>query len=89
MDQLKSTRKEILNQPGSTQPIPALYDPQPASLRVIDPKQMEGLRLCLLTIDHTYGILQQLVPSDINLNHDHTYCCFDPEKMGNPPVSCG
>ena len=49
---------------------------------------MEGLRLCLLTINHSCSILQQLIPSHVYLNHDHTYCCFDPDKMANPPTIC-
>ena len=36
--------------------------------------RLEQLRLNLLSVDHRCGILQQLIPSDKYLKHDHTYC---------------
>ena len=77
---------EILDQPSSRQPIPELYDPRPASLRSINHKLMEDLRLCLLTIDHSCGILQQLIPSDVYLKHDYTYYCSDSDKVTLSPT---
>ena len=74
VDDLQSTRRELLHQGSATQPIPAMYDPRPPSMRKVDPIKLEQLRLDLLSIDHRCGILQQLVPSDKYLRHDHTYC---------------
>ena len=62
------------HQGSATQPIPAMYDPRPTSMRTVDPIKLEQLRLDLLSVDHRCGILQQLVPSDKYLRHDHTYC---------------
>ena len=88
VDHLKSKRMEILDQPSSCQPIPELYDPRPASLQAVNHKHMEDLRLSLLTIDHSCGILQRLIPSDVYLKHDHTYCCFDSDKVTFSPTKC-
>ena len=49
---------------------------------------MEDLRLSLLTIDHSCDILQQLIPSDVYLKHDHTYCCSDSDKVTLSPIKC-
>jgi len=85
VDQLKLTRKEILNKPSGAQPIPGMYDPRPPSLRVVNPQNSEQLRLRLLQIDHSCGLIQQLIPLDIYSKHDHTYCyCVDP----NDPPPC-
>ena len=51
-----------------------MYDPRPLSMRVVDHKSLEQLRLNLLSIDHRCAILQQLIPSCEYLKHDHTYC---------------
>ena len=74
VDELRSTRREILHQQSATQPIPTMYDPRPPSMRTVEPTELEQLRLNLLSVDHRCGILQQLVPSDKYLRHDHTYC---------------
>ena len=52
VDELKSRRQEILNQNSKSQPIPTLYDPRPPSMRMVDHKSLEQLRLNLLSIDH-------------------------------------
>ena len=65
-----------------------MYDPRPPSLRVVNPQNSEQLRLCLLQIDHSCGLLQQLIPSEVYSKHDHTYCLVDPERLNNsPPVN--
>ena len=74
VDKLQSTRREILHQVSTTQPIPTMYDPRPPSMRTVEAIKLEQLRLNLLSVDHHCGILQQLVPSDKYLRHDHTYC---------------
>ena len=74
VDELKSRRQEILNQNSKSQPVPTIYDPRPLSMRVVDHKCLEQLRLNLLSIDHHCAILQQLIPSCEYLKHDHTYC---------------
>lgn len=74
VDELKSRRQEILNQNTKSQLIPTIYDPRPLSMRVVDHKCLEQLRLNLLSIDHNCAILQQLIPSCDYLKHDHTYC---------------
>ena len=45
-----------------------MYDPRPPSMIRVDATKLEQLWLDLLS-----GILQQLVPSDKYLRHDHTY----------------
>ena len=74
VDELQSTRREILHQVSTTQPILTMYDPRPPSMRTVEAIKLEQLRLNLLSVDHRCGILQQLVPSDKYLRHDHTYC---------------
>ena len=74
VDELQSTRREILYQGSTTQPIPTMYDPRPPSMRTVEAIRLEQLRLNLLSVDHRCGILQQLIPSDKYLKHDHTYC---------------
>ena len=81
VDQLKVTRREILGKPSGAQPIPGIYDPRPPSLRIVNPHNSEQLRLNLLKIDHSCGLLQQLIPLDIYLKHDHIYCKVDPERL--------
>ena len=43
-------------------------------MRIVDHESLEQLRLNLLSIDHHCAILQQLIPSNKYLKHDHTYC---------------
>ena len=74
VDELQSTRREILHQGSTTQPILTMYDPRPPSMRTVEAIRLEQLRLKLLSVDHRCGILQQLIPSDKYLKHDHTYC---------------
>ena len=74
VDEIQCTRREILHQGSTTQPIPTMYDSRPPSMRTIEHIKLEQLRLNLLSVDHRCGILQQLVPSDKYLRHDHTYC---------------
>ena len=74
VDQLKLRRQDILNQKSKSQPVPTMYDPRPLSVRVVDHKRLEQLRLNLLSIDHQCAILQQLIPSCEYLKHDHAYC---------------
>ena len=70
VDELKSKKHEILSK---SQPIPTLYDPRPPSMRIVDHESLEQLRLNL-SIDHHCAILQQLIPSNKYLKHDHTHC---------------
>ena len=49
---------------------------------------MEDLQLCLLTIDHSCGIVHQLIPSDVYLKYDHTYHCSDSDKVTLSPTKC-
>ena len=74
VDKLKLRRQEILNQYSKLQPIPTMYDPRPLSMRVVDHKSLERLRLNLLSIDYCCAILQQFIPFCEYLKHDHTYC---------------
>ena len=85
VDQLKVRRRELLGKPSGAQPIPGIYDPRPPSLRIVNPQNSEQLRLNLLKIDYGCGLLQQLIPSDIYLKHDHIYCKVDPERLHDPP----
>ena len=87
VDKLKLTRREILSKRSGAQPIPDLYDPRPISLRMPNPQNSENLRLCLLEIDHSCGILRQLIPLEVYSKHDHTYCCVDLEKLADPPTT--
>lgn len=52
---------------GKSQHMPTMAP----SLGVVDHKNLEQLQFNLLSIDHCYSILQQLIPS---CEHDHTYC---------------
>ena len=43
VDKLQSTRREILHQGSTTQPIPTMYDPRPPSMRTVDATKLEQL----------------------------------------------
>ena len=56
-----------------------MFDPRPTSLRDVDlPIRLERLRCDLLALNQPCALLNTLIPSVANIDHDHTYC-----KSGN------
>ena len=77
----------MLRVKGNPRPIPAQYDPRPASLRRPDPVRLEKLRTDLLQINRPF-CLNQLLRAPVHVAlHDHNYAASGDYEL--LPVTTG